>query len=114
MTATTQLRIVVPTEARPATTVGDRGPRGQACRVGPDDRARYRLRENKPSRVGTFPLEVWRATRTAGEYRPTRYFAFCLSRLGLVQPWTWEMPSERFTSRLTLVTPRRDFSDGLR
>ena len=58
----------------------------------------------QPKSVGNFPLAVWRITRAAGEYRPDRYFSFCFTRLGLVQLSTCEMPSERFTCRLTRVT----------
>ena len=69
---------------------------------------------NSPKSVGSFPLAVCRITRTAGEYRPARYFSFCFTRLGLVQPSTCEMPTERFICRLTRITPSAVFSDGLR
>jgi len=81
-----------------------------------DTKRSHLFLSNSPKSVGSFPLAVCRITRTAGEYRPARYFSFsfCFTRLGLVQPSTCEMPNERFIYRLTRVTPSAVFSDGLR
>ena len=70
--------------------------------------------QTTPKKLGNLPFAVFRATRICGEYHPIRYFARCLSLLGLVQACTWLIPSERLIRLFSAVMPSILFSDGLR